>query len=243
MPPYMALETGTYISDLVPANPVGSDPLAFADDHLRLIKSTLKATFPNINGPVTVIPEKLNNGTPVGLICMWSGASIPAGWTLCNGVAVPKSDGSGNITPPDLRDRFIVGSGLSYANGNIGGAAVIQLSVAQLPPHAHPASSDAQGAHAHGGSTTGVGDHQHSLPNLGSVQAGSDNGGANVPVSTGFGSGRFLSPTDPAGGHAHGISTDVQGNHAHNIFVGNTGSGAAIENRPPYYALAFIMKV
>jgi hypothetical protein len=28
-----------------------------------------------------------------------------------------------------------------------------------------------------------------------------------------------------------------------NVSIQNTGSGAAIENRPPYYALAFIMKV
>jgi microcystin-dependent protein len=239
----MALETGTYISDLVATNPVGSDPIAQADDHIRLVKSTLKATWPNVKGAVTATHENLSNGTPVGLIAMWSGGSLPAGWTLCNGVAVARSDGTGNITPPDLRDRFIVGSGYSYGTGNVGGAALIQLSVAQLPAHNHTANTDSQGSHSHTGSTGWVGDHQHTLPNLGSVQAGSDNGGANVPVSTGYGSTRYLSPTDPAGGHNHAFTTDAAGTHAHGVFVGNTGSGAAIENRPPYYALAFIMKV
>jgi hypothetical protein len=56
----MALESGTYISDLNPSNPLGSDPLAFADDHLRLIKSTIKATFPNISGPVTLTHTEIN---------------------------------------------------------------------------------------------------------------------------------------------------------------------------------------
>lgn len=60
----MALETGTFISDLVATNPVASDPLAFADDHLRLIKSTVKATFPNITGAVTVTHTDLNSKVP-----------------------------------------------------------------------------------------------------------------------------------------------------------------------------------
>ena len=42
----MALETGIYLSDLVPANPDGPDDLAFGDDHLRLMKKVLQNTFP-----------------------------------------------------------------------------------------------------------------------------------------------------------------------------------------------------
>jgi len=49
----MALETGSYIDSLVTANPAATDALSQADDHLRLIKSTLKATFPNITGALT----------------------------------------------------------------------------------------------------------------------------------------------------------------------------------------------
>lgn len=52
---------------------------------------------------------------PSGVILIWSGssASIPAGWVLCNGT---------NGTP-DLRNRFIVGAGSTYAVGNTGGSA------------------------------------------------------------------------------------------------------------------------
>lgn len=56
----MALETGTYISDLVSTNPLGSDAKSTADDHLRLIKSCVKATFPNISGAVTPTHTELN---------------------------------------------------------------------------------------------------------------------------------------------------------------------------------------
>jgi hypothetical protein len=54
------------------------------------------------------------NGIPTGVIVIWSGASgsIPSGWYLCNG-----SNGT-----PDLRDRFIVGAGSTYAVGNTGGS-------------------------------------------------------------------------------------------------------------------------
>lgn len=61
----MALETGTYISDLVATNPTASDPVAQGDDHLRLLKSTIKATFPNVNGAVSATDEQLSFVTGV----------------------------------------------------------------------------------------------------------------------------------------------------------------------------------
>ena len=42
----MALETGTFISDLAPTNPISTDKKGQGDDHLRLIKSVLQLTFP-----------------------------------------------------------------------------------------------------------------------------------------------------------------------------------------------------
>ena len=56
----MALETGTYISDLVATNPTSGDLKSSGDDHLRLVKSTVKATFPNISGAVTPTHTELN---------------------------------------------------------------------------------------------------------------------------------------------------------------------------------------
>lgn len=59
----MGLETATYINGLVDTNPSASDNANQGDNHLRLIKSTLKATFPNITGAVTVTHSDLNTVT------------------------------------------------------------------------------------------------------------------------------------------------------------------------------------
>ena len=61
----MPLETGTYISDLVVTNPLNTDVAEQGDDHLRLIKSTIKATFPSLTGAVTKTHTQLNR-TPAG---------------------------------------------------------------------------------------------------------------------------------------------------------------------------------
>lgn len=61
----------------------------------------------NVQGIVTVEPTP--EPIPTGTIIIWSGslAAIPAGYYLCNG-----SNGT-----PDLRDKFVVGAGNSYAVG------------------------------------------------------------------------------------------------------------------------------
>ena len=45
---------------------------------------------------------------------IWSGSvgSIPTGWVLCNG----------SNSTPDLRDKFVIGAGTSYAVGGTGGS-------------------------------------------------------------------------------------------------------------------------
>ena len=53
-------------------------------------------------------------GFVTGMILLWSGAAnaIPSGWTLCNG----------SNSTPDLRNRFVIGSGSSYNVGAQGGS-------------------------------------------------------------------------------------------------------------------------
>jgi len=85
----MSFETASYISGLNASNPPAGDPVANAADHLRLIKSVLQTTFPNLTAAVTSTPVQLSsNLVPVGGIIMWNNGSsgtVPAGWGLRNG--------------------------------------------------------------------------------------------------------------------------------------------------------------
>jgi len=64
---------------------------------------------------------------PSGGIIIWSGsaATIPTGWLLCNG----------SSSTPDLRDRFVVGAGSTYAVNATGGSAT-----AVVVSHTHTAT-------------------------------------------------------------------------------------------------------
>lgn len=59
------------------------------------------------------VSQFVESNVPVGGIIMFSGTTIPEGWLLCDGA---------NGTP-DLRDKFVVGSGNTYTTGATGGAA------------------------------------------------------------------------------------------------------------------------
>jgi hypothetical protein len=89
----MGLEAATYIHQLNPSNPVGAvDPKAQGDDHLRLIKSTLQATFPNITNPVTATHTQINNAAGSGL----TGFAVPS-------VAVGPSGAAAGVATTALR--------------------------------------------------------------------------------------------------------------------------------------------
>jgi microcystin-dependent protein len=239
----MPLESATYLNNLVASNPASTDTVSQADDHIRLIKQVLKSTFPNINAPVTATPAQLNSAVPTGFIGMWSGslATIPAGWGLCDGT-------SGR---PDLRNRFIVGAGSGYAVGVTGGADVVTLTESNLPAHTHTVSAsgtvgntDLTHSHTFTGSSGTAGAHSHTYTRpdytdiLGSIE------GTNVATDS------TVTDTSSHAGHVHAISGTIAnalGNHNHAVtisaVIGSTGSGTAHENRPPYYALAFIIKL
>ena len=64
----MPLESGTYIPDLVATNPAAGDGVNQGDDHLRLVKSCVKATFPNFtSGPLNSTQAQLDNAVSVSV--------------------------------------------------------------------------------------------------------------------------------------------------------------------------------
>lgn len=160
-----------------------------------------------------------------GIIVMWSGllSQIPEGWVLCDGT---------NGTP-DLRDKFIVGAGREYTIGDTGGAKEVTLTVSQLPSHNHTAGS--AGSHSHTGSTNTTGSHDHA------IRAGYGTGEGDSYFRVDYRYTLSDRYTKYNGDHSHSLSINSAGSHTHTI--NNTGGGKAHENRPPYYALAFIMYI
>ncbi|MGB1538299.1 MAG: hypothetical protein ACPHAN_11345 [Pseudomonadales bacterium] len=67
----MALETGSYLSDLVPANPPGTDVVSQGSGHLRLLKSILQTSFPNVNAAVNAIHTGTSAPTSTSSGLIW----------------------------------------------------------------------------------------------------------------------------------------------------------------------------
>jgi microcystin-dependent protein len=127
--------------------------------------------------------ESIAPTEPVGTIKMFSGyqSNIPPKWQICDGT---------NGTP-DLRNRFVVGAGDTYTNGDTGGESEHTLTVGEMPPHNHSYIYDDYGSSAQDG--------------------------GNNPY----------------------VANESNGTN----YVSTEGGGQPHENRPPYYALYYIMKV
>ena len=52
----MGVETASYITQLVDTNPVVGDPVGEGDDHIRMVKTVLKNSFPSTS-TAAVIPN------------------------------------------------------------------------------------------------------------------------------------------------------------------------------------------
>ena len=151
---------------------------------------------------------------PIGMIVMWSGA-ISA---IPSGWAL--CDGTSGT--PNLTGRFVVhadaDTGGTYAPGDTGGLDSVTLTESQMPAHTHTFSgtTDTDGAHTHTYTGSNFNNANYNNFPLGPVNVGST-----------------TRTTNSAGDHTHTFSGTTD----------STGGGTAHENRPPYYALAYIMKV
>lgn len=227
--------TGNVIGNLT-GNASGDHTGSFAGDvdtrGYTLLVDDGAIQLPALGNTVT---EFLGLIAPRGMIVMWSGLidAIPPGWLLC--------DGTGGT--PDLRDRFIVGAGGTYLEGETGGAHPSNLDVTTATggSHTHPVTIGGTAltvaqlpAHAHG---NGVADD-----NVDSVMWR----GTNVIGRTGG----LQSNSGPGKGAIEGVTEDVGDGEAHTHTASISSSGThdhAVEIidadlRPPYYALAYIMK-
>jgi microcystin-dependent protein len=203
---------------------INSDPASGA---ALTVSGRLKASsaeFESMNVATLAATSVSGFGTvPLGGIIMWSGESVPDGWALCDGQA---SNGRGGTTP-NLQGKFVIGASSERKVGNTGGAETVILTVSQLPSHNHRVS----------GSTSSNGEHSHMLPRNYNDD-GNGAGATNTEQLGLWGDSKNWSITDTRG-------TANAGNHSHTFDVTSwpTGSGDAINNMPPFYALAYIMRV
>ena len=176
--------------------------------------SGIAATTGSFSGSVSASSFAGNGTIPLGGIIMWSGSTS----NIPAGWALC----NGANGTPNLRDRFIVGAGSSYGPGATGGLNTVQLTTSQMPSHNHSVSVSSAGNHNHVIRTdTGGGGAYGGSYSPGMIQANA---------------------IFPATANAQGAS-DFAGNHSHSASAGFSGGNGSHENRPPYYALAFIMRV
>lgn len=173
------------------------------------------------------------NGIPKGGIIMWSGPvdAIPDGWVLCD-----KTNTVAYGTP-DLTDRFIVGAGKgtgliadgSYKVGDKSQSIGYTVNL----KHRHMVDN-----HSHGGATGTEGKHQHTGTTGQAIDADLKRKGTDTSQIQEL----------TRGVHTHAFTTNPEeGEHAHYIPPESPGTDEQLSTtqdiRPPYYALAFIMKL
>jgi len=143
----MALESGSYIDSLNTNNPVATDPLAQADDHIRLIKATIKASFPNITGAVTLTQTEINAlktslSAPSGVRLLFHMSNAPVGWTkdtTHNDKALRVVSGSVSSGGSAAFSSVMVSQtpAGTVSTNFTGTSASTVLSVSQIPSHSH----------------------------------------------------------------------------------------------------------
>lgn len=127
----MPLEAATFISDLVATNPTGADLKNAGDDHLRLVKSALKATLPNITGAVTATHLELNHVAGVtGPLQPQIGLKAnSAGPTFTGTVGLPATTSIGPVSALEL--GYLDGvTGPIQAQINAGGSTLVATQTA-----------------------------------------------------------------------------------------------------------------
>jgi len=142
----MGLETGTYISDLNASNPASGDAKSQGDDHIRLVKSTILATFPNVTGAVTKTHTQINalaaSGANADITSLSTITNL--GNTSANHIAI-RSDGRVGIGDTTPTYKLVVsnagangleidpvtgaGSGTTLSSYNRSGAAYTQMNL------------------------------------------------------------------------------------------------------------------
>ena len=214
----------------------------------------LEQTINNVSGGLGGL------GVPFGVISMWYGAegSVPSGWAICNGQTVAKSDGSGQIQTPDLRNRVVMGAGSILGQGATGGATEASTTTSSAGGHTHNVGGggghfhsisvdgtaltiDQMPAHRHG---SGILDEGTKMFNHGYFY---NQSGTADSIDNDGGSGNYEGWTTTEGGNAaHSHTASITGNGEHNHTADAAGDHThnfTVSTMQPAIGLHYIMKV
>ena len=269
VPTNMVVDAQGRITSVTQGTSVSTAGLAVDANVVHKAGDTMTGTLTvnaDINASTGYILQGGNQLVPRGVITMFFGTTAPAGWSFCDG-----SNGT-----PDLRDRFVVGSGLSYTLGTTGGYATnVGVAVNNLN-HTHTFTT-AAGLGSISGSTDPhvlslgeIPSHTHiQLYGIGRNNLG-DSG--TIPSSTpsypasstyassaqrgirysgtgspGLGNDSYsIAAAGGGGGHSHTFN-GLNLSHSHTGTTDNPAYPAtpsvSFDNRPPFYAISYIMKL
>ncbi|MBN2778240.1 MAG: hypothetical protein JXR36_11390 [Bacteroidales bacterium] len=215
-----------------------------------------------VGGSINAKGKIKENGydlVPAGTIVLWYGStgSIPEGWAWCNGGTATWEAG-GNFTTPDLSGRFVMGAGerqlikrdstgnfvsydsdSTFSTGQRGGADKVELTRGEMPAHDHTTK---EYSHRHGFNPdlddevfgNNCGDDDDEAIALGGEDTTPDS--YSSPISGQWEDNDYFPVLKNKITYAFDQDT-------HNHDVHYKGSNNSHENRPPYYVLAYIIKL
>jgi len=183
------------------------------------------------------------------------------GWAVCDGQTHYSANAKKNISTPNFTDRFLVQAGGEYAVGDTGGSDTVILTTPQLPAHNHsvtdpghdhvvtdpghnhavtdPGHTHTQNAHTHTYTDSAATQPGYYLQPTPSTYAAINTTNTNTTDAT-----TAVNQTNTTGisvnTHATGVSVNT---NTTGVTTNNTGAGDAHENRPPYFAVIYIIKL
>jgi len=222
-----------------------TEKFVVSDDIKATLKEIYNTDMQAVRDLATMSQTLVGNGitgigiVPIGSIIMWTGnrVTLPSNYKLCDGTTY------NGIPTPDLRNKFIIGANY-HQDGNQITSESFNLKMNnnwELKTNIEDGQLTTTGgsknatlvSHNHGGNTNTDGAHSHSVPSSFTyiwtpnltpaywLQSGQMDGAIQKNGT--------LSATSTGSSHYHAISTE--------------GSSASNANLPPYYALAFVMRI
>ena len=212
---------------------------AVTDDIRAAVKEVYNTDMESVRQLATMSQTLVGNGitgigiVPIGSIIMWTGnrVTLPSNYKLCDGTTY------NGIPTPDLRNKFIIGANYHQDGSTLSSESFNLKMNNNLALRTN--IEDGQLTTTGGTKDAIVVEHTHTAssndvtPPMGITEMGLD----------------YLSKFH-SGGDFHRVRTggvppyaNIGGSHSHTITVNTQGVSGTNKNLPPYYALAFVMRI